>query len=155
LAKKIFTDLDLQTSKIINLGTPTASTDAATKGYVDSASGGGGGGSVAAFTIPGALAVAVGSVRWYAPKSITVTSVVVSVGTASLGASVIFDVNKNGTTIFTTQANRPTVAASAFTASTTGMSVTTLTTSDYITVDVDQIGTTYSGADAVVQIIYS
>jgi NO-binding membrane sensor protein with MHYT domain len=133
--------------------TPSSAADLTTKSYVDGAAGGGG--SVAAFTIPGALAVAVGSVRWYAPKSITITSVVVSVGTASLGASVIFDVNKNGTTIFTTQANRPTVAASAFTASTTGMSVTTLTTSDYITVDIDQIGTTYSGADAVVQIIYS
>jgi len=35
LAKKIFTNLDLQTNLITNLGTPSSGTDAATKTYVD------------------------------------------------------------------------------------------------------------------------
>jgi hypothetical protein len=38
MARKFFTDIDLQsTSKVVNLPAPTASGDAATKGYVDSA----------------------------------------------------------------------------------------------------------------------
>lgn len=151
MAKKVLTQLDLQSNKIINLATPTASTDAATKAYADSLAGN----LVASFTIPGTLLVSIGAVRWYAPKSITITSVIVSSAIAPQGAAIIFDVNRSGTTIFGTQANRPTISINATNGSTTGMTVTSLTTSDYITIDVDQVGSTFAGSDAVVQIVYT
>jgi hypothetical protein len=62
----------------------------------------------------------------------------------------IVDINKNGTTLFTTQGNRPTISASGFLASTTAPDVTTFASSDYITIDVDQIGSTVAGADLTV-----
>ena len=124
--------------------------------------GGAGTGGVATFTIPGTLVVGVGAVRWYAPQSLTISNVIASVGTPSSGASIIFDVNKGTSasapvTIFTTQANRPTIAAAANVDTSSAPDVTSLSpaTGDYLTVDIDQVGTTVYGSDAVIQIVYS
>lgn len=105
------------------------------------------------FSIPGTLTVGSGEMRWYFTQTVTVTNVVATVGTAPTGASLIFDVNKNGTTIFTTQANRPTITATNFTDLSSTPDVTSFSSGDYITVDVDQIGSTIAGADAVVRIV--
>jgi hypothetical protein len=85
---------------------------------------------------------------------LTITNVIVSVGTAPTGASLIVDVNKNGTTIFTTQANRPTIAAAGNADTSSVPAVTSLTSSDYLTVDIDQVGSTVKGSDLTVQIIF-
>jgi hypothetical protein len=77
-----------------------------------------------------------------------------SVGTAPTTQSVIVDVNKNGTTIFTTQGNRPTIAAGANTDASSTPDVTAFAAGDYMTVDVDQIGTGTVGADLTVQVWY-
>lgn len=37
MARKVLSNLDMQTNEVVNLGTPTLSTDGATKGYVDTA----------------------------------------------------------------------------------------------------------------------
>jgi hypothetical protein len=63
------------------------------------------------FSKTGAQTVATGAVRYRIPFAAVIESVAATVGTAPTGASLIVDVNKNGTTIFTTQANRPTIAA--------------------------------------------
>lgn len=61
------------------------------------------------------------------------------------------DINKNGTTIFTTQANRPAVAISGFVSGrVANMDVTALVSGDYLTVDIDQVGSTITGQDLVV-----
>lgn len=99
---------------------------------------------------PGTLTVVAGVSRLYLSGSYTLVDYRVSVGTAPTGASLIVDINKNGTTIFTTQGNRPTIAAGSNLASTTAPDVTTFVAGDYITVDVDQIGSTVAGADLVV-----
>jgi hypothetical protein len=44
------------------------------------------------------------------PHAGTIRSVTAAVGTAPTGATLIADVNIDGTTVFTTQANRPTIA---------------------------------------------
>jgi len=76
-----------------------------------------------------------------------------SCGVAPTGAAIIVDINKNGTTIFTTQGNRPTIAISGFDSGLVGnMDVTSLTDGDYFTVDIDQIGSTVAGQDLVVYI---
>lgn len=99
---------------------------------------------------PGALVVAAGTLQLPLSGSYTLIDYRVRVGTAPTGASLIVDVNKNGTTLFTTQGNRPTVAAAANIASTTAPNVTTFVNGDYISVDVDQIGSTVAGSDLVV-----
>ena len=104
------------------------------------------------FSKAGVQAVAVGSQRLYIERTMTITHVRASVGTAPVGASLIVDVNKNGTTIFTNQANRPTIAAAGFTASAPGIDVTTLAAGDFLTVDVDQIGSSVAGSDLVVTV---
>lgn len=130
--------------------TPGASTDAANKSYVD--------GRVAVlFTISqgGALTATAGVARLYndSGRTLTITAVRTHVGTAPTGATLIVDVNKNGTTIFTTQSNRPTVAISGNTSGkVTNMDVTTLADGDYLTVDIDQIGSTVAGSDLTVTV---
>ncbi len=108
----------------------------------------------ATFTVPGTLVVGTGKSRFYFNRAVTITNVHASVDTAPTGATVIVDVNKNGTTIFTTQANRPTIAVSAFIDTTSVPDVTAFAAGDYLQVDVDQIGSTIAGADLVVQVEY-
>jgi hypothetical protein len=65
------------------------------------------------------------------------------------------DIDKNGTTIFTNQANRPVINASAFTGFSTSIDVPALADGDYLTSDIDQIGSTIAGANLTVHVIYS
>jgi hypothetical protein len=97
------------------------------------------------------LTVKAGTSRYYLEEARTVVKVRASVGTAPTGAAILVDVNKNGTTIFTTQANRPSIAISGNTATGTPQ-VTALAAGDYLTVDVDQVGSTVAGSDLTVQI---
>lgn len=106
------------------------------------------------FTIPGTLIVGTGQARLYFPRSCEIENVLAGVGTAPTGSTIIFDVNKNGTTIFTTQGNRPTIAISGFSDTSSIPDVTSMGNGDYLTVDVDQIGSTVAGADATVIIEY-
>src|SRR6187455_1843482 len=62
-------------------------------------------------TFLGNAVVITGVVRWYAPANFTISNVILSAGTAPTGADLIVDVNKNGSTIFSTQANRPKLTA--------------------------------------------
>jgi hypothetical protein len=137
----------LNSQKITGLATPTASGDAATKGYTDTQDGG-----QAVFGISGAVTVRTGAFRVYndSGRTRTIRAVRASAGTAPTGATLIVDVNKGGTTIFGTQANRPTIAISGNTNKTTGMTVTTWADGEYLTVDVDQIGSTVAGSDLTV-----
>jgi len=100
------------------------------------------------FSKTGTLATSTGVLRLpIHGGTFSVVSMSAMVNTAPTGAAVILDVNKNGTTIFTTQANRPTIAVSTNTSTQGTPDVTSVTTGDYITVDVDQIGSTVAGAN--------
>ena len=102
----------------------------------------------AVFSYSGAVAVVAGTARWYAPIALTITNVIISLGTAG---TVTVDVNKNGTTIFTTQGNRP--ATSASNADTSSVpDVTSLAANDYLTVDIDVASG--GAADLTVQVIF-
>lgn len=108
---------------------------------------------VLAFSSAGALTASTGVSRFpIAGGNFTILSVAAMVNTAPTGASVIVDVKKNGTTIFGTSANRPTIAIGATSATVGAFSVTTATTGDYFSVDVAQIGSTVAGSDLVVAI---
>lgn len=74
------------------------------------------------------------------------------VGTAPATNPVIVDVNLDGTTIFTTQGNRPTVAAAATDSGVEVPDVTTWEPGEVLTVDVDAIGSGTVGANLTVTI---
>jgi hypothetical protein len=107
----------------------------------------------AVFGVPGTLAAGVGAARWYndSGRTLTIGTVRASVGTAPSGTSLIVDVNKNGTTIFTSESARPAIAASDVTA-TGAPDVTTLAPGDYLTVDVEAVGSAVPGSDLTVQV---
>jgi len=87
-----------------------------------------------------------------APRTLTITKVKLVVKTAPTGQAIIVDVNKNGTTIFTTQANRPQIAAGATTGDSGTPDITSLAEGDKLTADIDQVGTT-PGADLTVEVV--
>jgi hypothetical protein len=110
---------------------------------------------IAPFGTEGTLTVRTGKGRFRLPFNATIVGVSAAVDTAPTGSAIVLDVNKNGTTIFTNQANRPTIAANTNAAAeVTNMDITALATGDYLTVDIDQIGSTVAGADLTVFLRY-
>ncbi len=117
--------------------------------------GGGGGLGLLPFQVPGALITQTGVAQVPVPATATIGDITARVATQPTGASIKVDVNKNGTTVFTTQANRPTIAVSTNVSSQAVPDVTSLVAGDYLTVDVDQIGSTIAGSDLVVVIRFA
>ena len=83
-----------------------------------------------------------------------VTYVTAAVGTAPAGSSIILDINKNGTTMYTTQGNRPTIAAAATSVTATNPDVLTWAAGDRLSVEVDQIGSGTAGANLTLCVSY-
>lgn len=113
--------------------------------------------NIVAFNKAGPLTAGyVGITRFPFPFAATILGVTLTVNTAPTGASIIVDVNKNGTTIFTTQGNRPTIAASSFSTASeaTGFSISSIAAGDYITFDIDQVGSTIAGSDLTAVLRY-
>jgi hypothetical protein len=82
----------------------------------------------------------------------TVVDVRAYIITAPVGAAFIIDVNKNGTTLFTSQAARPTIADGGNASTTTAPAVVALAAGDRLTYDVDQIGSGTAGTGLYVSI---
>ena len=97
------------------------------------------------------LQLIVGTSRWYPTSNITIQSVTASISTAPTGSSVLLDINKGGVSVLPSQL---TIAAGANQATPLTPTTTDVSTSEYLTLDVDQIGSTIAGADLVVTIIY-
>jgi hypothetical protein len=123
----------------------------ATKGYVDGLARV----VVTPYSYSGTLVVTTGKFRWYndTGRTLTITAVRASVGTVPAGTAVIVDVNKNGVTVYTTQANRPTIAIGGTTATANNPDAASVAAGDYLTVDIDQIGSTTAGADLTVTVV--
>lgn len=104
------------------------------------------------FHLHGELAVGPCKLRAYAPCAMTIEEVHAAIDTAPTGAAVIVDVHLNGTTIFTTQSRRPTIAISTNEATSGAVEVTAVAKNDLVTMEVDQIGSTIKGSDLVLQV---
>lgn len=85
------------------------------------------------------------------PEKCKIDEVRIHLGTAPTGANFIVDVNDDGTTIFTTQANRPEITAGA-NDDTSGAADggTAVAKDSVLTIDIDQIGSGTAGSDLVV-----
>lgn len=109
------------------------------------------------WSFSGTATVQSGTMRWYnrTGRTLTLVGAWVAANTAPTGATIIADVNKNGTTVFTTQGNRPTVAISG---NGGGISatpdVTSLADGDYLTVDIDQVGSTVAGSNVTIGVVF-
>jgi hypothetical protein len=105
------------------------------------------------FSVNGQLGVAAGVSRIGVEGNYTIKGVRARVDTAPTGTSIKVDVNKNGTTLWSTQTNRPDIAVSTNASSyVTNMNTTTLASGDYLTMDVDQIGSTIAGSHLTVTV---
>ena len=116
----------------------------------------GGGVKTACFKVAGGLFAGVGVTRLYndTGASWTLLSVRATVETAPSGGSVVTDVHKNGTTVFTTQSNRPSITTGNNTSgAVTAIDVTTVSSGDYLTVDIDS--TTSPAANLTVIVTFS
>lgn len=96
----------------------------------------------------GPVVTATGTYRYYHPSTTNITGVYISVGTASSSGSVVVDVKKNGTSIFS--GTYPTITATNFVSSLVSIT-SALTSSDYLTIDVTSAGT--GAADLNVYIV--
>jgi hypothetical protein len=109
-----------------------------------------------AFSIPDTLTTGQKKQRLLAPCAFTLTKVRLVVDTAPTGANLIVDVHTGtgaGTTIFTTQGNRPTVAAGSKTGVSATPDVTSIAEGDEFSVYIDQIGSTIAGADLTIEVV--
>lgn len=98
-------------------------------------------------TLPGTYKTFTGKARWYPRTNITLVNIVVSTGTAVAGTDSTFNVRKNGSAIFTSPV--PTVTIGNTTSTPIAMT-TTLTSTDYLTIDCTAPG----GTEAVIRIDY-
>ncbi|GAV21621.1 phage tail-collar fiber domain-containing protein [Carboxydothermus pertinax] len=100
------------------------------------------------FCIPGDAFVKTNFAGWLSDGNYKITRVKIYSDTAPTGADLIIDLNKNGTTIFTTQTNRPKVVAGTNAGvDVTTIEVNTLAPGDRLTLDIDQVGSTTPGGN--------
>ncbi len=111
---------------------------------------------MALFYVAGILDIGAGPMRIYNVTGAgkTLTKVFLACKTAPTGAAIIVDVHKNGTSIFTNPANRPQVAAGQTTGQTTVIDVSSWGADEYLTVEIDQVGSAVKGEDLVVHVVY-
>ena len=103
----------------------------------------------------GTIIVGSGTHRLNAFEARTINTCIAFVDTAPTDASAIFDVNKSGTTLYTTQGNRPTITSTNNASSETAPDVTAWAADSYLQADVDQVGSTEPGKDATLVAIYT
>lgn len=85
-----------------------------------------------------------------APRSGTISKAWAVAKTGPTGADLIFDVLLNGTTIWSTSANRLKIVAGATTGNQTAFDTTAISAGDQLTINIAQIGSTIAGQDITV-----
>jgi parallel beta-helix repeat protein len=105
--------------------------------------------------VAGTLTVGSDPYRLYNTSGVdrVIDGVFISVGIAPTGATVIVDINQDGTSIYPT-ATKPTIAASGFVSPLAVPDTTAWADGSYLTFDIDQIGSIIAGADLTVIILW-
>ena len=104
------------------------------------------------FTVPGSLYTTTSATPIHiVHRTLTITKVYAAVKTAPTGASLIIDINKGGTSIWSgDQGNRVAITAGNYSGTSTSFTTTALAEEDQLTLDIDQVGSTISGSDLTV-----
>lgn len=111
-------------------------------------------GPVQVFTVPRLASVGQGKARFVAHTALTITNIRLSVAEPPTGDDLIVNVKKNGVSIFAPN-TRPTIVAGAYDSMTNPPVVPSMNAGDYLTVDVDQVGTLTPGSYLTVQVEFS
>ena len=110
----------------------------------------------ATWSLPGAATLNTGVQRLYFPERAFILAAILTADTAGTGSgSNTLDVHKDGTTIFTTQGNRPTLAAAANNSGSKGPDVRDIASGEYLTVDIDAVTATTPASDLVALVRYA
>ena len=96
----------------------------------------------------GTLETHTGTARWYAPTNINISNITARLSTAATGSSVNIRTNKSGSSANTLSISAGSTSASA----NTNIS---MAATDYLTLDVTQIGSSTAGEDLYVQYTYT
>jgi len=91
-----------------------------------------------------------GTARWYPSRDITISETRANVGIPAVGQHILINIKKNGTPVITGLI----VAQTLYLSSTDATSITLLTT-DYLTVDITQVGNAYPGSDLTINFKYN
>ena len=107
---------------------------------------------MAILSYSGDLIVATGTSRLYnkTDTAFFISEAFCSVGTPPTDSSILVDVNINGSSIFAV--TRPEIPAGSVTGSSTSLSATAWAVNDYLTLDIDQIGSGTAGSDLLVHL---
>ena len=106
------------------------------------------------YHIKGDLNTSTGKQAIRMPFAGKISYVTAALITAPVGASAIVDLHKNGTTMYTTQGNRPTITAGNTYVTATLPDVLTWAAGDILQLEVDQKGSSTDGADLSVVVGY-
>ncbi len=87
-----------------------------------------------------------------AHRALTIVKAYANVKTAPTGADLLLDINKNGSTIWSTQGDRVKCAATASSGTQTSFDTTALAEGDLLTLDIDQVGSSVAGANLTVML---
>lgn len=87
-----------------------------------------------------------------ATRALEIVKVYANVKTTPTGAAILVDINKNASTIWSSQADRLTIADGASSGTQTSFNTTALAEGDKLTLDIDQVGTTTTGEDLTIEI---
>ena len=101
------------------------------------------------FRQTGTLAITTGTKRWYAPKSVTFTKITARVDTAPVGSALNVDINKNGVSAVTIS------VADGQTKTINSSPSLSMVEDDYLTVDIDQIGSSTAGSELTITFTYT
>jgi hypothetical protein len=105
------------------------------------------------FYVDGGLNLDTSVMSVVSPLAMTIKEVRLTVDTAPTGANLIIDINKNGTTVYTTQGNRPKINAGNTSGSGSTPDVISVAVGDKISLDIDQVGATIAGSNLAVTVI--
>lgn len=100
----------------------------------------------------GVVTVKVGTSKIVMENACVVDTVRAYVTTAPAGGPLKIDINKNGSTIYGTQTNQPTIATGANSALGGPASGAMFAAGDVLSVDVDSVGSTTPGSDLTVTV---
>lgn len=89
------------------------------------------------------------------PRTLTIVKAYAYAKTAPVGASLIFDINKGGTSIWNvTPANRLAIASGSSSGTQTSFDTTSFAENDVLTIDIDQVGSGTAGSDITVEVYF-
>lgn len=87
-------------------------------------------------------------------RNLTIVGVYLDIEVAPTGADLIVDIHNSGTTIFTTQSNRPRIFAASKSGYSTTVEVSDWGDEEYLQMSIDQVGSTIPGSDLTVTVVY-